>query len=105
MIHMIQELSGRTLKSRRGSSGIHVFICTSPQHRRLGLTRSSASSGALRRNASDAVSSKASPNSKPPSKNTLDHHNADPKPFIWTASATAILEKVARGRQVLVSVH
>jgi len=23
----------------------------------------------------------------------LDHHNADPKPFIWTASATAILEK------------
>jgi transposase len=30
----------------------------------------------------------------------LDHHNADPKPFIWTASATAILEKVARGRQV-----
>jgi transposase len=29
----------------------------------------------------------------------LDHHNADPKPFIWTASATAILEKVARGRQ------
>ena len=35
----------------------------------------------------------------------LDHHNADPKPFIWTASATAILEKVARGRQVLVSVH
>ena len=35
----------------------------------------------------------------------LDHHNADPKPFIWTASATAILEKVARGRQVLESVH
>jgi len=35
----------------------------------------------------------------------LDHHNADPKPFIWTASTTAILEKVARGRQVLESVH
>ena len=35
----------------------------------------------------------------------LDHHNADPKPFIWTASATAILEKVARGRQVLESLH
>jgi transposase len=35
----------------------------------------------------------------------LDHHNADPKPFIWTASATAILEKVARGRQVSESVH
>ena len=28
----------------------------------------------------------------------LEHHNADPKPFVWTASATAILEKVARGR-------
>lgn len=35
----------------------------------------------------------------------LEHHNADPKPFIWTASATAILEKVARGRQALGSIH
>ncbi len=35
----------------------------------------------------------------------LDHHNADPKPFVWTASAIAILEKVARGRQALESVH
>jgi len=38
-------------------------------------------------------------------KEYLDHHNADPKPFVWTATATAILEKVARGRQVLESVH
>ncbi len=35
----------------------------------------------------------------------LDHHNADPKPFVWTKSAGDILEKVARGRQALVSVH
>src|SRR6266705_3952726 len=28
----------------------------------------------------------------------LDHHNAEPKPFLWTASAAAILKKVARGR-------
>jgi transposase len=35
----------------------------------------------------------------------LDHHNANPKPFVWTASATAILEKVARGRQALESAH
>lgn len=35
----------------------------------------------------------------------LDHHNANPKPFIWTASAAAILEKVARGRQALESAH
>ena len=35
----------------------------------------------------------------------LQHHNADPKPFAWAASATAILEKVARGRQALESVH
>jgi DDE superfamily endonuclease len=27
----------------------------------------------------------------------LDHHNADPKPFIWTAPAADILAKVARG--------
>jgi len=35
----------------------------------------------------------------------LEHHNADPKPFIWTAPADKILEKVARGRQALESVH
>jgi transposase len=35
----------------------------------------------------------------------LEHHNADPKPFVWTASATAIFEKVTRGRQTLESVH
>ena len=31
----------------------------------------------------------------------LENHNADPKPFVWTASATEILKKVARGRQAL----
>src|SRR5205814_4148299 len=35
----------------------------------------------------------------------LHQHNANPKPFTWTASATAILEKVARGRQALESAH
>ena len=35
----------------------------------------------------------------------LEHHNADPKPFVWTASAADILEKVARGRQALESEH
>src|SRR6516165_4598127 len=33
----------------------------------------------------------------------LENHNADPKPFIWTAKAADILEKVARGRRVLES--
>ena len=35
----------------------------------------------------------------------LNKHNADPKPFVWTASAAAILEKVRRGRQALELVH
>jgi transposase len=35
----------------------------------------------------------------------LDNHNADPKPFVWTAKADHILEKVARGRQALESLH
>jgi transposase len=35
----------------------------------------------------------------------LDHHNADPRPFVWTAAADDILKKVARGRQVLESEH
>ena len=35
----------------------------------------------------------------------LENHNADPKPFIWTKSAGEILEKVARAKQVLESIH
>jgi transposase len=35
----------------------------------------------------------------------LEHHNAHPSPFVWTKSATDILEKVARGRQALESQH
>ena len=35
----------------------------------------------------------------------LEHHNADPKPFIWTKSAGEILEKVARAKQGLESQH
>jgi hypothetical protein len=31
----------------------------------------------------------------------LDRHNQSPKPFIWTASATDILEKVKRARTTL----
>ncbi len=35
----------------------------------------------------------------------LEQYNAEPKPFVWTASADAILAKVTRGRQVLESAH
>lgn len=35
----------------------------------------------------------------------LEHHNADPRPFVWTAPARAILEQVARAKQALESVH
>jgi transposase len=35
----------------------------------------------------------------------VDHHNENPKPFIWTASATDILEKVKRARKSLVNVQ
>ena len=35
----------------------------------------------------------------------LDNHNVNPKPFVWTASAVSILEKVRRGRQALESLH
>jgi hypothetical protein len=31
----------------------------------------------------------------------LDAHNGDPKPFVWTATAESILEKVRRGRVTL----
>jgi len=35
----------------------------------------------------------------------LEAHNDDPKPFVWTASADAILEKVGRCKAVLETVH
>lgn len=35
----------------------------------------------------------------------LEAHNSDPKPFIWTASVEAILEKVGRCKAVLETVH
>ncbi len=33
----------------------------------------------------------------------IDHHNENPKPFIWTAKAADILEKVKRARAVLLN--
>lgn len=35
----------------------------------------------------------------------VDHHDEKPKPFIWTASANDILEKVKRARKTLVTVQ
>ncbi len=35
----------------------------------------------------------------------LENHNADPKPFVWTKSASQILEKVARAKQAVESQH
>lgn len=35
----------------------------------------------------------------------VDHHNENPKPFIWTASANDILEKVKRARKALLNVQ
>ena len=34
-------------------------------------------------------------------ENYIEAHNSDPKPFIWTATASDILEKVKRGRSKL----
>jgi hypothetical protein len=38
-------------------------------------------------------------------ENYLAVHSADPKPFVWTASACDILEKVKRGRAKLNKTH
>ncbi len=35
----------------------------------------------------------------------VDRHNERPKPFIWTASAKDILERVKRARKALVNVQ
>ncbi|HVE70465.1 MAG TPA: IS630 family transposase, partial [Thermoanaerobaculia bacterium] len=33
----------------------------------------------------------------------IDAHNEDPRPFIWTAEADKILEKVGRARTALIN--
>jgi transposase len=55
----------------------------------------------LTQNRLGAASSKTSNNSSWPSADYIDHHNKNPKPFIWTAKATDILEKVTRAQTVL----
>ena len=35
----------------------------------------------------------------------LDAHNEGPKPFLWTASADSIIEKVARCKAVYETLH
>jgi len=35
----------------------------------------------------------------------LDAHNADPKPFRWTAPADTIISKHQRGKRLLESLH
>ena len=35
----------------------------------------------------------------------LDQHDANPTPFVWTASANSIIEKVKRGNQAFESLH
>ena len=35
----------------------------------------------------------------------LSHHNADPKPFVWTKPVDTILDKVTRAKQTLESLH
>jgi transposase len=35
----------------------------------------------------------------------IDHHNKKPKPFIWTAQASDLLQKVTRARQALDNPH
>ncbi|SPF33212.1 hypothetical protein SBA1_1150001 [Candidatus Sulfotelmatobacter kueseliae] len=35
----------------------------------------------------------------------IDRHNQNPKPFIWTACASDILEKVKRARRALHKRH
>jgi hypothetical protein len=35
----------------------------------------------------------------------IDRHNEEPKPFIWTANANDILEKVKRARKALNNVQ
>jgi hypothetical protein len=37
-------------------------------------------------------------------ENYLGAHNEDPKPFVWTATAESILQKVQRGRVALETV-
>ena len=67
---------------------------------RIGLLDSNVSHERIRRGAFTSV-----PDLESAIMDYLEHHNADPRPFVWTASASAILEKVARAKQALESQH
>jgi hypothetical protein len=35
----------------------------------------------------------------------IANHNSDPKPFVWTATAEKIIDKVTRGKAKLETLH
>jgi hypothetical protein len=54
---------------------------------------------------SNAASSKGIADLQAAINRFLRETNDNPKPFVWTADPDAIIEKVRRGKQVLVSIH
>jgi len=38
-------------------------------------------------------------------KDFIEHHNEDPKPFVWTKTTEEILQKVGRARERLINLH
>ena len=96
-LHLIADnyATHKHAKAKVGWSGIHASTCTSPRHRRRGSTNFSVSSAASLPTAFDARFQNVA-ELETAIEQYLDHHNAEPKPFVSTASA-AHPQKVARG--------
>ena len=94
-----QDAGGQTVAEKTPAlpHPFHPDIGLLAQHGRALLRRGSPE------NASGAASSKASP--KQAIYDYLAIHNHNPVPFVWTATATAILEKTARAKQTLETVR
>src|ERR1700758_2707027 len=86
-----------TPKSNVGSNGTHAFIWTSLSASWLNvverffhdLTQNRLRRGVFR-DLEELIMA---------IRNCIDRHNHDPKPFIWTARASEILENVKRARR------
>ena len=71
----------------------------------MGQPRRALVPPAYHRSGSDAACSDSVPELIAAIEEYMAVHNEDPRPFVWTASAEAIIAKVARARATLDTVN
>jgi hypothetical protein len=86
---------------RHGWPSTRAFTCTSPPTSASWLNQVERFFGLITQDRIRRGVFTAVPELEAAIHEYLDHHNADPKPFVWTKSAEEILAKVTRARDAL----